>query len=239
MKTKILVAITSVLIFVAVFNTGCFEDDGGSQKSSKEVKIINITQDPISPKAGEVITFTAIVENCSECMYGLVRYFAMEGSGGGFRNRINVGKYEKEIGPFPNGTEVWFKICAIGIDGPLNVSKDYIIQIGKIERSNITTLSIMDVHQFPQNPTSKDSWVTIRANVTSNVTLTSVEGGYMKWSRSLSSHGTFSMNPSSGSTFETQFGFILKSGTNVYYKIDARDESGNTALSQTFSFVIS
>ena len=203
------------------------------------VKIVNVTYEPQNPLSGEKITFTITVENCSWCPPHIHynSYFAGGASGGGsIPTQVDDNEYSYEIGPFPNGTEVWCMIAATGSDGSFVISDEYIIQIGVVERSNTTSLTIFDV--------SHDASGTVEADVASNVTVSSVEMKYMYFYSYGSGGGGGSMHLKSGNTYEgwihlSGFDGELPKGTKVFYKIMAQDESNNTAVSPTFSFTVS
>lgn len=224
---------------LVVFNSGCFEEEG-SEKKERVVKIISVTQNPKNPKAGDEITVTAIVENSSGCSFSHHSYFAYRGGGGWTMTRINDSKYETKLRqPFSNGTEVWYVVTAKGYNRSLIASDVYITQIGEVERSNITTLAITNVHQSPQSPTTNDPIVTVTADITSNITLSYVEFGYWIFYPGAGS-GTGMMDYVSGNTYEYEISLSSEyKNTLIYYNIAAQDESGNTAVSPAYSIIIS
>lgn len=71
--------------------------------------------------------------------------------------------------PFEDGTEKWYIIRAGD-----KISEVCFLQVGHVERSNITSLAITDVIQTPEKPTTATSSVEISAKVTSNVTISEV-----------------------------------------------------------------
>jgi hypothetical protein len=156
-------------------------------------------------------------------------------------NRVNAEKYETTMSqPFSNGTEVWFMVGATGYDSSFAVSEDYILQIGQIERSNISSITISNIHQFPQTPTKEDTVVTVSADITSNITLTDTWFGYKHFTENGSGGGSGIMGHKSGYTFEEEIYISDEDeGTMIFYKIAAKDASGNTATSPTFNFTIS
>lgn len=242
MRMKILAMICG-LILLTSFNSGCFEENG-SKKDESIGKIISVTQDPENPKTGDEIIITAIVENCTGCGFSYESYFAGGSSLRTDMEKVGDGRYEIKIGPFDNGTEIWYIIDTVGYDDSIVVSDSFIIQIGEIERSNITSLNISNIHRSPQSPTTKDTIITVSADVTSNVTRSYVWFGYMYFfldgDESGSSGGGGCMGYKSGDTYEDDIHlWDGNKGTRVFYKIAAQDESGNTAVSPTFSFVIS
>ncbi|UCE37537.1 MAG: hypothetical protein JSW00_19125 [Thermoplasmata archaeon] len=239
MKIKASVIVIYALLLLTAFNSGCFEEDGDDKKERK-VKITEVSQNPKYPKAGEEIIITVYVENCSGVEFNRMTYFMGGNVGGWGMDKVSDGKYETKIGPFSNGTEVWYIVSASGYNDAIFVTEEYIIQIGEIERSDVTTLAILNIHHSPQNPTTKDSIVTITADITSNITLSLAWFGFAWFSRSEQSGRGGKMLYVSGNTYESQIylPYENKKGTQVYYKIAAQDESGNTAVSPTFNFTI-
>lgn len=204
--------------------------------------IVNVIQEPEIPKEGENITIKVYVENCNRCKIVYQSYFAGRRAGSGTMSRNNSGEFVKTIGSFYNGTEVWYMVTARSDDNSIIVSDDYIIQIGKVKRSNITDIEISNIYHYPKQPVVEDinnTVITVIANITCNNTLKSVYVYYM----SFSTIGSFScgseMSQLYGNTFE---GHILHYGIakddHVYYKIVIQDESNNTKVSPTFSFHI-
>jgi len=216
---------------------GCFDND----TNRSEVKILSVTQSPENPKPDDEITITVTAESCSGCDFNYESYFAGGSRGSRTMTKSGSGRYETKIGPFDEGTEVWYMLSASGYGGSFVVSDDYTIQIGEVERSNITALSISNVHQSPQDPTTEDSIVTITSDITSDVYLTDIWFEYMHFK----SHGCGggggggTMSYKAGNTFEEQI-YIenYDKGTKIFYRIATQDESGNTAVSPTFGFEI-
>lgn len=233
MNIKKLNTIICALILLVVFFSGCF----GNDTNGSEMKILSITQSPENPKPGDRITITVIVESCSGCDFNYESYFAGGSGGSRTMTKIGAGRYETKIGPFDEGTEVWYMVSASGYGGHFIVSDDYTIQIGKVERSSITTLSISNIHQSPQNPTTKDTIVTVAADITSNVYLADARFEYMHFKSHGCGGGGGTMSYETGDTFEGQI-YIenYDKGTKIFYRIAAQDGSGNTAVSPTLGF---
>lgn len=242
MKWKILSGLCLFMI-IGIFSSGCFGEDD-DEKEAGIPKIVLITHSPEIPEPGEEITITAIVENSDGCMFTFNSYFATEASGGGLNMElIEKGKYEYTIdGPFEDGTEIWCIIIAQPGGNSEIVSSEYIIQIGNVERSDISTLSITNVKHSPQDPTTDTESVEVSADISSDVNISFVKltrivfeldhcsGGFRDktWDR---------VNP-------YQISIDVKSkdyptGSQVFYKIIVEDESGNTAVSSLSSFEIS
>ncbi len=246
-RKYLIIAIISLSIAIALIGSLLYSLYLKPQEEGREgrAKIISVTHEPENPLPGEKITVIAVVENTSECNIQWRSYFA-EGKGGGWgMDRVGYGKYRYETyGGFENGTEVAYKICTVGYDDIIVVSNEYTIQVGKVERSRITTLTISNVYHSPENP-HNDRNVTVWADVTSNVTISKVEFiGMWFYSTSGAVMGQRMMKKS-GNTYEHVIfinlpGLVkIPKGTIVFYKISAQDESGNTAVSPIYSFEVS
>jgi hypothetical protein len=246
-KRKYLIIISLVIAIVLIGSLlyGVYlktQEDGREDK----VKIINVTHEPENPLSGQKITITAVAENSSECNIQWRSYFT-EGRGGGWSmGPVGGGKYVYETySGFENGTEVSYRVCAIGYDGTFAVSDEYLIQIGKVERSDITTLTISNVQHSPQNPTRNDMWVTVWADITSNVTISTVELTSIWFYSTTGGSIGDKMMEKSENTYE--YSFLINppsvdgipKGAKIFYKVVAKDETGNTAVSPIFSFTIS
>lgn len=217
----------------------------------KSVKIISVTHEPQNPLPGENITVTVIVENSTGCNIRYSSFFASGGAGGSQGKstmfHVDVKTYEFEIGQFyfSNGTEVWYMVSATGYDGTLVISDEYTIQIGYVERSNITSLSISNISYTPQIPTTDDTTIIILADITSNTTLSEMEMAHMTFHPSgVGGTGSGTMMLESGNTYKCSINIMgfdggFPKGTKVFFKVVAQDDSGNTAVSPTVSFIIS
>jgi len=86
------------------------------------------------------------------------------------------------------------------------ISEVYILQVGHVERSNITSLAITDVIQTPGRGSG---------------------GGY----GTMHSHG----NDTYEDSIHSQY---YESGTQVFYRIIAKDESGNTVVTPVYTFTL-
>jgi hypothetical protein len=231
MKNKKYHSIFFSLILIIVFFSGCTENE----TITGDVEIISITRSPEYPNPGDVITITVTVKNCTGVHFNWDAYFT-GGPGSQGMTEMGATEYEAKIGPYDNGTEVWYIVTAEGHDDTYILSDIYEIQIGEVERSDITTLSISNVLQSPPVPTTQDSSVTISADVSSNVNLTNIRLGYLKLGLNGGGSGSMNMDYVSENTYD---GIIfmgdINEGATIIYRIAARDESGNTAVSYIFS----
>ena len=240
----IIISLVIVIVLIGSLLYGLYlktQEDGREDK----VKIINVTHAPENPLPGQKITITAVAENSSECNIQWNSYFTEGKTGGWDMGPIGNGKYVYETySGFENGTEVSYRVCAIGSDGTFAVSNEYTIQIGEVERSDITPLTISDVQHSPQHPTKDDMYLTFYADVTSNVSISSVELVSVWFYSTTGGSIGDKMMEKSENTYEYLFLINMPGihripkGAMVFYKVVAQDESGNTAVSPIFSFTI-
>ncbi len=201
---------------------------------SGDITIINVTQTPEYPEPGDTITVIAEIAGGSPFL-GVSASLRCSGWMSGTVTSVNKNKYSFTFAyPFEDGTEKWYMIRAGD-----KISEVYIIQVGHVERSNITSLAITDVIQTPEQPATATSSVDISAKVTSNVSISEVTLEHMRFHEYGSGGGGGSMQPDGNATYEdsicTEF---YGSGTQVFYRISAKDESGNTAVTQVYSFTL-
>jgi len=217
------------------------------------VKIIEVSHKPENPLPGEDITITATVENSKKCPIHIISFFAGGLGISASMEKINdkTWEYKLDDQQFSNGTEIWVVVHAISYDNSFFVSDEDTIQIGNVERSDITTLSISNIEYFPPAPTSEDTYILINASVTSNSTISKVEIGYTFFH----SHGWIFGSGGSGGgggglmTYQndSKYGFYIDTSrylsnsndARLLFRITAQDESGNTAVSSTTSLIIS
>lgn len=128
-------------------------------------------------------------------------------------------------------------VSADRFGGDFTVSESYVIQIGHVERSNITSLNISNINQSPQNVTSKNTEITISAIIKSDVMIMDTWFIYKHFKAGGSGGGMGPFNYKTEDIYEEVLNFeYYDDGTKIYYKIAAQDESGNTAVAPTFSF---
>ncbi|KAF5428130.1 hypothetical protein C5S39_12125 [Candidatus Methanophagaceae archaeon] len=202
---------------------------------SGDINIINVTQTPENPEPGDTITVIAEISGGSPFL-GVSASLHCSGWMVGTVTSVDKNKYSFTFAyPFEDGTEMWYMIRAGD-----KISDVYIIQVGHMERSNITSLAIIDVIQTPEQPATATSSVDISAKVTSNVTISEVTLEDMRFHEHGSGGGGGSMRSDGNATYVdsicTEF---YESGTQVFYRISAKDESGNTAVTQVYSFTLS
>ena len=142
-----------------------------------------------------------------------------------------------------NGSEIW---CVI--ESGNSVLGERTFQIGHVERSSRTSLAITNITQTPQTPTTQTMSITITVHVISNATITNVmfieefiaPSGYSGSSDSdmeKINNDTYSETIYASGTEGFDKGFsgenpqgTFVSGTTIYYRIAAKDASGNTAV---------
>ena len=205
---------------------------------SGDINIISVSQTPENPQPGDTITVIAEISGGSPFL-GTSASLDYSGHMEGSVTSIDNNKYSFTFPhPFENGTEKWYMISAGD-----KISKVYILQVGHVLKSNITSLTITDVIQTPNKPTAATSSVEISAKVTSNVSISKVTFEHMRFyehggvggvgggSGTMQSHG----NGTYEKHIHTQ---DYKSGTRVFYRITAKDESGNTAVTPVYMFTL-
>jgi len=207
-----------------------------------EIKVTNLSISPENPQTGDEITLTAEIIGGSPfggtgVSISYNSYFeGSSGTGSRPMNSVGDNKYTATLYG-SNGTEIW---CLI-ISGN-NVLAEHTIQVGHIERSNISSLAITNIKQTPENPTSATTSVKITADIISDVNVTDVN--FMREifrASGASGGGSGGMWPSENDTYSYTIypygGGLLagslgnqnkkfESGTKVYYRIAAKDELG-------------
>jgi hypothetical protein len=219
-------------------------DNGGinEDKNDGSLKIISVSYTPQNPQPGDMILVTAITENCARASMEFCSYFASDTGGGGTMEHLGDGVYEDYFNPFEEGTELWFIVIAVDKEGNFQVSDEIIIQIGNVERSDISTLSFNSVYYYPRNPTISDKSIDVSAEITSDSTIEYVHFFYQAISSS-SSYGGGGILDDHGNDNIYEDSFSLGEdpvqGTIIFFKFAAQDESGNTAVTVTYDILIS
>lgn len=233
---KILYILAIVFIATAIILLWGFQSTG-------PVTLISLIQTPEHPQEFEDVTITAEITGGSP--FGgagaTVTYISYFGTGGasGTKPLTSIGD-NRYTATFhgSESAEIW---CLIK-SGNL-ILANHTIQVGHVERSNITTLAIGNITQTPKNPTSDTAAITITVEVTSNVTITYVECLREIFSPHGSSGGNYGgMSKIGNTTYSETIGPYgspvafdsynqkFLPGTTIYYRIIAKDEAGNTAV---------
>lgn len=201
---------------------------------SGDINIISVSQTPENPQPGDTITVIAEISGGSPFL-GVSASLHYSGRREGTVTSIDNNMYSFTFPyPFEDGTEEWYVIRAGD-----KISEVYILQVGHVERSNITSLAITDVIQTPEKPTTATSSVEISAKVTSNVTISEVTLEHMRFYEHGSGGGGGSMRSDGNDTYEYRiYPQYYESGTQVFYRITAKDESGNTAVTPVYTFTL-
>ena len=201
---------------------------------SGDINIISVSQTPENPLPGDTITVIAEISGGSPFL-GTSASLHYSGRMVGAVNSIDDNKYSFTFPhPFEDGTEKWYVISAGD-----KISEVYILQVGHVERSNITSLAITDVIQTPEKPTTSTSSVDISAKITSNVTISKATFEDIRFYENGGGGGSGTMWSDGNGTYES--GILTKdykSGTWVFYRITAKDESGNTAVTPVYMFTL-
>ncbi len=225
---RTIVFIVAVLVIIAGICIWGFTPSG-------DINIISVSQTPENPQPGDTITVIAEISGGSPFL-GVSASLHCSGRMEGAVTSIDNNKYSFTFPhPFEDGTEKWYVIRAGD-----KVSEVYILQVGHVERSNITSLAITDVIQTPEKPTTATSSVEISAKVTSNVTISEATLEHMRFYEHGGSGGGYgTMQPHGNDTYEDSIhSQYYESGTRIFYRITAKDESGNTAVTPVYTFTL-
>jgi len=145
--------------------------------------------------------------------------------------------FERLIGPFPDGTEVWFVVAAATFDeGPV-VSNETVFVVGKVVRGGASNLTIGSVVRSPVDPVSFDT-VAVTATVTSTVNVSGVSLSVFSIGRSTNVASSEFMLNVGGSGYIDTIPPPSGSGPEivVMYRVSAVDATGNTAVSRAYSY---
>lgn len=176
-------------------------------------------------------------------------FFTGGPSGGSTMFRGSNEAYSAEMGPFANGTAVWFLVLAS--DGHrYQLSANFTVDVGTPSHGLPSGLRINSVVLEPTQPTSLDS-PALTVNVTSSVSVTSVYLSTMFFylsSNSRSSGGTgggMVLDPHGNYT--TMPGLLYGMGPGSYgttvgtiwlYRVAVQDGAGNAVLSPVYNFTV-
>jgi hypothetical protein len=230
----VIVVIIVIAVVLAVFVLRPSDGSGGGPS------ILSVSHTPLNPAPGENTTVTITVDDGYLRDIHVMPYFeGMHMSEPGFFDEVEDGVYESNFRPFNDGTEIWYIVNVHDRKGTYVFSYDNTIQVGHVERSAISTLSISNVEYSTANP----NFISVQADITSDATITHVylvnwveyidEDGMMSGSGgmpAMSANGdTYSsmMSPLSGITTSS---VVVEA--HGFFRIVAQDDSGNTAVSE-------
>lgn len=241
------VIVTVAAVIAAVAIAGVIIYMVGSSIEMGPAEIVSVTHTPQNPLPGEDITVIIEAKNASDCGLQYLMLFGDMWNYTQLPDNFGSPRCELNIGAFLNGTEVWYVVSVLGTDGKLVLSKNHTVQIGNVERSDITSLSISNVNHIPQNPTMADYLVNVSAEITSNATISYVTMEHVIVSfNMLSGIGSGFMYTHGGNIYSQRIDFYRYfeylsdlDGAMIIFRIGAKDSSGNTALSEVFSFTVS
>jgi len=243
-KTKPVKLITIAVCIIAICATlGYYFLTRGGRGPAR---ILEITHSPQNPLPGEKITITATIDNASGPPHLNYTYYFARGSGGGgggIWDSVIDGKYTKQLRGSENGTEISCFVIAWDDSDNLTISDEYIIQVGHVERSNITSLRISSVsHDPPPKPGTATS-IKAYAKVQSDAPPIDVEIIVVRFGKHSSGGGSGGMFSQTENEYWHYISPPLSSewssGTTVMFKIVAKDDTGNTACSEWTTFTIS
>ena len=129
----IIVSTVAVLVIITGLGIWGFTPSG-------DITIINVTQTPENPGPGDTITVIAEIAGGSPFL-GVSASLRCSGRMARTVTSVDKNKYSFTFAyPFEDGTEKWCMIKAGD-----KISDVYILQVGHVERSNITSLAITDL----------------------------------------------------------------------------------------------
>ncbi len=242
------VAVAGVVVYLVT--TGQFGGaPTGGKEGGGEMKILDITHSPQNPSPGENITLTATIEGTSGYVpHDEYNYYFGTGlgaglsGGGGMWDSVSNGNYTRGLYSADNGTEISYFVIVWNSDGNPTISDEHIIQVGHVERSDITTLSISNVNHDPPPSSGTMSSIHVYATVQSDAPSIDVDIIYTFARKGGSSGGGSGGGTLSENTYEGRiYGAPdsgWSSGTVVKYKIVAKDNMANTACSEWFTLNI-
>lgn len=254
---KVWMVIGTVAVVLAILYIAAVIMLVDTRPASSPPQILDVYVSPEHPTSSDDITVTAhVVSDSSAYLQVGINYcsfFSSSRSGGSTMLPIGNDLYEIEMTrygiPFPDGTEVWFMVIASVGYGDAVISDSYTFQVGEVLRNGPSGLTIHQVTHTPQEPTTEDD-IVVTATIFSDAEITDVELSYMHFLGAYSGSGSSTMIFESGDNYTGEIapyepfppmpsdgGF--SEGQVFYYRVAAMDETGNTALSDVYTFTIS
>ncbi len=215
------------------------------------VRILSLTVSPDPGVPDQPLTVRAEIQGGSflaplSVMLTYESFFADPGGGGRSLLSAGGGSYSATIGPYPNGTAVWFLVAAS--DGrTVQRSTDLTVDVGSVG-GGPSNLRVSWVRLTPPVPTPLDAPV-VTANVTSTALVTDVflsvawfaAGGNSAGSSGGSMTTDASGNYTSLPLFLTAVGpssAATAVGTLWVYRIGIQDSLGNVLLTPVYNFTV-
>ncbi len=199
-----------------------------------ELDEIGVTTIPEEANESELIKINVRVLS-QRCRLSYMTFFTDAKGGGSNLDRVKIGLFTITIGPFVNGTEVWGIVRGYGTQNQDFILKEFTIQIGNVIRDDRSSLRIENVIQDPEYLTSTDKILSVSADVNSNANIERVELNYYFY-------GSDKYSGGSKLIMETDYKYFaeitfskreLTDSDILYYKIGAKDLSGNTVVTST------
>ena len=193
---------------------------------------VSISPDPPSPYA-EVTVTVRLSKAAANVGLGYIAALGSTFAGGTSMQPAESRTYRTNLGPFANGTEVWFVVTAATSDEV--ASSDFsVFQVGTVLRGGPSGLRIDSIARTPDQPQPHDS-VVVTANITANGNYTEafVESFVILSGAAV---GDFFRMDGYGTDFSGRI-YAYPSAL-VAYRIVAQDTTGNTAVSEVFSFQV-
>ena len=211
----------------------------------EEPRIVSLSILPERPDPEEAVTVTAVVEGVSALSrmgvrINLVTYFEEFVNVNANMRPLGGNRYSSTLGSFPNGTEVWLAVSVSRPGGKTVVYAQATFQVGLVPRDTRSNLAIFSVEQFPRDPDVND-FVSVIAGVdhdrqTLEVVLVLMSFGSIASADILSMSASNPLNYTAASQPRGPQGDVFQSGSDLYYRVAATDETLNTAVSPTFAY---
>ena len=213
-------------------------------------RLVSVSYSPTDPTPSDIVTVEVVADGGSfadplEIGLSYTSYFAGGESGGGGIGGYGVHRGSWQMGPFPNGTEVWLIASASTRAHGATISDEVTFQVGDVLRGGPSGLRFDQVSQTPTTVTTLDD-VDITARVVSLSNVTRVQ--LLSFSFMRSGGGGGGGEPLLETDLDTYTGTIrpfggpggsgFERGTIFRYRLAAIDESGNTAVTATSTFTI-
>ena len=211
------------------------------------LRILSVAVSPERPAPGDTLTVVAAVQGGTLLMpvsasITFATFFGDGGGGGGSMAHAGDNRYQGRLGPFANGTEVWFVVsAATGSEGPA-ISPEMTLDVGTVVRNGSSGIAIAQVTQSPTNPDPLDT-VVVTAQVTSKSKTLQVSFSWMAFYRNGQGEGEGSMIQDTAGNWTTGGMFVPPvmprfAGTVYYYRIAAIDGTQNTATSAVYNYTL-
>lgn len=247
MKKSVKLVAVMIIAAIAVI-AGLFLIISGPTET-RETKIVSVSNSPEDPQPGENITITCEIQNQPTDIlpnYVYHSYFRAPHASSSGTFMKSDGKYSSTINPFTkSGEEISYFVITWDKHGNPILSDEHIIQVGDVKRDNSTSLRITSVDHGKLPAPNSSSELKVSAKVEDNVSIASVLLISASYGRESTTFGKTEftdtnmteMTKTSDNNYE---GVITPpipeekwpTGTKIMYKIAAKDNTRNTAVTE-------